>query len=343
VRIRSAEVIAATLDQDGALDAMPFMPEMAAFCGRTFKVRSSAHKTCDGANQTGIRSMDAAVHLEGLQCDGSAHGGCQSRCPFYWKDAWLEPARAAEEGSNSLTAHGEALTDHADGELRRKAARSVLIRGRDPANGTYTCQATEVPLATAPLPWWSLRQYWDDVRAGNITLAALSRGLPMMFFDKYQDFSKRFLPRMLLIRGGRQYPEVVGNLQETPELRLGIEVGEVVEIRSHAEILGTLDTRGTNRGLGFDRDMVRFCGRHATVHHRVEVRIDERTGELRHINNPCLVLDGVVCKGRYHRFCPRAIDSYWREIWLQRIGEGPEDRSATPPPGPPGDGPRADP
>lgn len=82
VRIRSAEEIAATLDDHGTLDALPFMPEMAAFCGRTFTVRSSAHKTCDSANQSGLRSMNAAVHPKGLHCDGSAHGGCQSRCSF---------------------------------------------------------------------------------------------------------------------------------------------------------------------------------------------------------------------------------------------------------------------
>lgn len=348
VRIRSAEEIAATLDDEGTLNALPFMPEMAAFCGRTFTVRSSAHKTCDSVNQSGLRSMDAAVHLEGLRCDGSVHGGCQSRCSFYWKDAWLEPAPAAEENGGSLAWQSEEEhdepTDRAGGELRRKAARSVLIRGRDPSNGTYSCQATEVPDATVPLPWWSPRQYWDDVCSGNITLAALLRGLPIICFNKYQDLSGRFLPRPLLIRGGHRYPEVVGTLQKTPDLRLGIEAGEIVEVRSHAEILETLDTRGNNRGLGLDPDMVPSCGHPATVHHRVEVRIDERTGELKRMNNPCLVLDGIVCQGRYHRFCPRAIDSYWREIWLRRIEQGLEGPAAARRYGPPaaGAGPAAD-
>jgi hypothetical protein len=54
------------------------------------------------------------------------------------------------------------------------------------------------------------------------------------------------------------------------------------------------------------------------VHHRVSRRIDERTGQLVVLGNPCVVLDGVACRGRYRRFYPRALDSYWREAWLER-------------------------
>jgi len=28
-----------------------------------------------------------------------------------------------------------------------------------------------------------------------------------------------------------------------------------------------------------------------------------------------------VCEGAYHASCPRAIPSYWREIWLERVEE----------------------
>jgi len=311
VRIRSAEQIAATLDQDGTLDGLPFMTEMAAFCGRTVTVRASAHKTCDSINLAGMRSMDRAVHLEGLSCDGAAHGGCQSRCPLFWKDAWLEPASERPADSPKNDRGG-------DGALTQRSARSLRLHGRDPAQGTFSCQGTEVLDATSPLPLWSARQYWDDVRTGNITLGALLRGLPVIVFNKFQFLSRRFLPPALRIRGGRLYPEIVGTLEKSPDVRLGIEPGEAVEIRSHREILGTLDTRGCNRGLAFDVDMVPFCGHTSTVHHRVEVRIDERTGALKRMKNPCLVLDGVVCEGHYHRFCTRALDSYWREAWLRR-------------------------
>ena len=331
VRIKSAEEIAATLDYEGTMNGLPFMPEMIGFSGRTFNVRASAHKTCDNVDERGMRSMDAAAHLEGLHCDGSSHGGCQSRCPLFWKDAWLEPAPTPHESGGSLTRRGEHRHDESHDrvvdQLRRKATRSVLIRGRNPSTGTYSCQSTELLAATVPLPSWSPRQYWDDVRSRNITVAALLRGLPIILFNKYQGLSQRYLPRPLLIRDGRPYPETAGTLQQTPDLRLDIAAGEIVEIRSHDEILATLDPQGNNRGLGLDPDMVRFCGQRATLGHRVENRIDERTGELKRMNNPCLVLDGIACQGSHHRFCPRAIDSYWREIWLKQIE--PEGPSAT--------------
>ena len=194
----------------------------------------------------------------------------------------------------------------------------MRIGGRDPDHGTYSCQATEILSATTPLPFWSPRQYWDDVRSGNISLRTLLRGLPVIIFNKFQNFSRRALPPRLRINGGRVYPEVTGKLEQTPDVRLGIEPGESVEIRSQPEILETLDAGGRNRGLAFDIDMVPFCGTRATVHHRVQVRIDERTGELVRMKNPCLVLDGVACQGVYHRFCPRALDAYWREAWVKR-------------------------
>ena len=38
VEVRSPEEILATLDPNGELDALPFMPEMADFCGKRFRV-----------------------------------------------------------------------------------------------------------------------------------------------------------------------------------------------------------------------------------------------------------------------------------------------------------------
>ena len=39
------------------------------------------------------------------------------------------------------------------------------------------------------------------------------------------------------------------------------------------------------------------------------------------IRTDCIMLEGVVCEADYHRFCPRGIYSYWREIWLERVDE----------------------
>ena len=52
VEVRSAAEILATLDEHGALDAMPFMPEMVASCGRRFTVSTRTDKVCDTIDST---------------------------------------------------------------------------------------------------------------------------------------------------------------------------------------------------------------------------------------------------------------------------------------------------
>src|SRR6185436_21164080 len=78
-------------------------PEMLQFCGQRFQVYKSAHKTCDTIDSYSIRSMDEAVHLVGLRCDGSAHGGCQAGCLLFWKNSWLRKVDSA--GSVSHRSH----------------------------------------------------------------------------------------------------------------------------------------------------------------------------------------------------------------------------------------------
>ena len=66
------------------------MPEMLQFCGRQMTVEKVAHKLCDTISATGMRRMERAVHLRAARCDGAAHGGCQTGCLLYWKEAWLK-------------------------------------------------------------------------------------------------------------------------------------------------------------------------------------------------------------------------------------------------------------
>ena len=42
------------------------------------------------------------------------------------------------------------------------------------------------------------------------------------------------------------------------------------------------------------------------------------------------ILEGVVCSANYYRFCTRALYSYWREAWLERI-DAPGDNQVTAP------------
>jgi hypothetical protein len=307
VEVRSKEEILATLDERASLENLPFMPEMLRFCGKQFRVYKRADKTCDTIESTGNRRMHNAVHLEGLRCDGSAHGGCQAGCLIFWKQEWLKPV-GAEPPRSSTPSAGAASPPNLD-----RTTKAVENGER------YSCQATELYRATSPLKWWDLRQYWRDVRSGNIDTLRALRGLLLMIFNKFQGANARFLPRFPLIHGAVKYPFIEGRLSKTPIERLDLQPGEVVEIKSRDEILATLDQNKRNRGLSFDREMLRYCGRRGRVLTRVERLIDEKSGRMININSDCIILEGMYCHADYHQFCPRATYHYWREIWLRRV------------------------
>jgi hypothetical protein len=103
---------------------------------------------------------------------------------------------------------------------------------------------------------------------------------------------------------------------------LGLKPGEWVEVRSVKEILATLDQHGKLRGLAFNREMAKFCGKRFRVYKRLEKMILESTGELRRIRTPTVMLEGVFCDGEAHDKCDRSCFCFWREAWLRRIGTG---------------------
>jgi hypothetical protein len=321
VEVRSEEEILRTLDASGKVDALPFMPEMLRFCGKRFRVSSRAHKACDTIEWSKLRRMEHAVHLEDLRCDGSAHGGCQAGCLLYWKEGWITPVDEADSGErNSLPKEGVIDTTPSGA---REVVLGATTRTESSAEGEplYSCQATELLRATTrPVNWWEPDQYIDDVRSGNASVGKVVRGLLVGFFNKFQQANARLLPRFCLIRGCKPYPFVEGRAANgTPAGRLDLQPGEIVEVKSKDEIFATLDDRDRNRGLRFDSEMLKYCGTRGRVLRRVEHIIDEKTGKMLHIKGDCIILDGVVCTGDYHRSCPRRIYPYWREIWLKRV------------------------
>jgi len=331
VEVRSVEEILGTLDKDGRLEALPFMPEMLKFCGRRFRVYKRADKACDRIEFQGMRRMKNAVHLEGLRCDGEAHGGCQAGCLIYWKEAWLKREEPGGPSARALgppqqaaipppRAFGVAGGSSSSSEARLIEASIKPSNGADPDEKLFVCQATELNRATASLVRLEdPRQYWNDVRSGNVTLLAAIRGLLIGMYNRFQTLNKRHLPRLLLIKQGRRYPHIEGRLTKTPSSHLDLQPGELVQIKSQDEIVRTLDTRNRNRGLTFDVEMLKHCGRRARVLRRIERIIDEGTGKMMKIDSDCIILEGVTCTGEYHRFCPRSIYPYWREIWLRRV------------------------
>src|SRR4029077_1371687 len=124
-------------------------------------------------------------------------------------------------------------------------------------------------------------------------------------------------------RRGRTYPFVLlPKMRKTPTDVLNLRSGELVHVKNKEEIIATLDTKGKNRGLSFDVEMIRYCGGEFKVQRRVEKIIDEKTGKIRRLPNDCVILEGVTCTARLSRerlFCPRSIFPYWVEVWLKRV------------------------
>jgi hypothetical protein len=193
-------------------------------------------------------------------------------------------------------------------------------KGVENGEKIYSCQATELKRATpSEVPWWQPAQYVQDIRSGNATLGRVIRGVMVGFFNKLQQVNTRFLPRFTLIHGGNEYPFLNGRERgKRPAEGLNLEPGDMVEVKSKDEILDTLDGRDYTRGLRFDREMLHYCGRRGRVLRRVERLIDEKTGKMLTIKSDCIIIDGFICTGDYHRMCPRSIYPYWREAWLRR-------------------------
>jgi hypothetical protein len=164
----------------------------------------------------------------------------------------------------------------------------------------------------------------QDITSGNSTLPRVVRALLVGLFNRFQQANARFLPRFCLIRGCKRYPFIEGAATNggTLSASLDLRPGEIVEIKSREEIFATLDEKDKTQGLRFDGEMLKYCGRRARVLRRIEKIIDEKTGRMLTIKRDCVILDGVICTGDYHRSCPRAIYPYWREAWLRRV-EGP--------------------
>jgi hypothetical protein len=344
VEVRGREEILATLDENGCLETMPFMPEMFAFCGQRFRVYKRAHKTCDTVFPVRGRRVSAAVHLE-TRCDGQAHGGCQAGCLLFWKEAWLKrvnpdsPERTvssleAPSGKNPLAA------------IARCTESDVWAHAKAPdADGgepIYKCQATQLPYATTNLAWWDLRQYIEDYRSGNVGLWRLLCGF---IYSMYYHLSQAgiglgpamrwFYDKFHPLWCGTLFPRKVGTIPEgqpTPTATLNLQPGELVRVKSHEEILQTLTTNSMNRGMTWDAELVPYCGRTYRVLSRVTKIIHEKTGKMQEMKNPCIILESVVCQARYSNcrmFCPRSIFPYWREIWLERIQSSTSDSGET--------------
>jgi len=339
VEVRSEQEILATLDESGAIEGLPFMPEMLEFCGKRFRVEKRADKTCNTITVMESRRLYDTVHLEDLRCSGQAHAGCQAQCYLFWKEAWL---KRVDDRSDNQSAPRPALPSAPSGaELRcdRSRLEQNTRRFDAPNDGEiyYRCQATDLLKASTPLPWWDLRQYARDVFSGNIGAMDLLKAALFHLFQKTLRITAyraqiRAYNCLQSWRGGAPYPFLWGTLDKTPRETLDLRPGELVQIKPYEEILGTLSIKNKNRGLLFGPEMVPYCGSVRKVRARVEHIVDEKTGKMMKLPGECLILDGVVCRAAYSEkrlFCPRNIFPFWREIWLKRVEQSPTVQATT--------------
>jgi hypothetical protein len=339
VEIRSKSEILSTLDKQSEFDGLPFMPEMFSFCGRRFQVYKRAHKTCDTVFPTRSRRMANAVHLE-TRCDGQAHGGCQANCLIFWKEIWLKRVDEASEGrapatfKPAVTLNGTKSTGGCtESDVFAATCEKADAPGSEPV---YRCQTTRLPYATTDLWHWDVRQYLEDYSSGNVGIVRiLSGAVWMSYFSLHWILRKVGLGKITPwlydkfrpLWRGTPFPRRIGKIpvgKPTPSRVLNLQPGELVRVRSYEEILQTINTEYLNRGLGFDQEMVPFCGKTYRVLQRVNKIINEQTGKMQSMKTPCIMLESVFCESRYSKcrlFCPRSIHSYWREIWLERVTE----------------------
>lgn len=286
VEVRESADIAATLDVSGRLDGMPFMPEMARYCGGRFRVARTADTTC--VEGLGMRRLSTTVFLTGLRCDGAAHDGCQRSCLMFWKEAWLKPVEADEA---TRPGAGDAP------ELQHLSTRD---------GDRYTCQSTGLAKATTPMSRWNVSPLITQLRRGEIGYDRFALILARMVVNR---------ARKLI--GWRELGFLAGTGRKHAKGNLGLRDGEMVLVRSAAEISQSLDATGRNNGLTFEPDMLALSGRCLRVGPPIRKMIHEETGKMIELTST-VALDGVLCSGLHARNCPRANPLFWREAWLKR-------------------------
>jgi len=296
VQVRTFDEIRATLDAADSLDGLPFLPEMTRYCGKEGVVFRRVDKIYDYGGKKDLRRLRNCVLVGTIRCDGSAHGDCQAACYLLWNEKWLQRVKRASVATTS--------------NVEGKSVEAPIFAPQSyrHANGAirYTCQFTQLVRASTPLRPWDVRQDLRPLVAGNVTLSGFLVVLLTRLFNYAQG-----------VRGGIPFPFVPGSgVSQTPTIKSDLLRGDTVRVLSAEEISRTLDKKGKNRGLWFDRDMVKYCGRTYQVLRRVGQIIDDATGEMRLMKAPCIVLKNAQYSGEYLRFSAQQDHLFWREVWL---------------------------
>jgi len=302
IEVLSAREIFHTLDNNGTLDGLPFMPEMIKYCGKRFRVKKNViQAVIDSAGITdynesyvrGFKNGDVVI-LEDLRCSGESHDGCKKGCSIFWKTAWLKKVNPEEIRQSTLN------EEHKIFNLQLRVLTD---------NDKYFCQSTQFRNATFPLSYnQRIKNLFLGIKLGNYNLMKLIKNLSTWSFWKFR--RKIF----------GDYPR--GHGKTTPDIKLDLKPGEVVDVKSLAEIMDTLDEKGRNKGLHFCSEMLKYCGKKFKVKARTDKLISEGTGKMQEIPRT-VTLENVFTDSAHYAFggCPRSEFLYWREIWLKRPSE----------------------
>lgn len=300
VDIKPWAEIRATLDERGCLEQLPFMPEMLPMCGQRARVFRCVHRLFDYRKSRRMRHMDGAVLLVGAVCDGSEHGGCEAACHTVWKAAWLR--RVERIDAAAVTPLSPSRSDPPQGA-------AVLPFGTQAPR--YACQLTQLHAASRPIGNWSAANFVRPLVAGNVAPAAFAVAWLTHLFNRVQQK-----------RGGVDFPAfevAVQGAGKAEEPRL--EAGDQVVVRSSAEIRVTLNDQFLHRGLYFEPDMLKHCGRRLDVQAEVTKLIDIVTGEMLIMKTPAYVLRDIHFSGERQQFNAQYEPLFWRSVWLRRDGD----------------------
>ncbi|HKQ25240.1 MAG TPA: hypothetical protein VJT81_12430 [Burkholderiales bacterium] len=299
VEVKAWTEIRATLDERGCLDQLPFMPEMLTMCGQRAYVFRCVHRLFDYRKTRRMRHMDDGVLLVEAVCDGSKHGGCEAACHTIWKSAWLRRVERADD-----TAGAPASSDPSD----TMKDTAVLRFGTQAPR--YACQLTQLNAASRPIGNWSVINFLRPLIAGNVAPAAFAVGWLTHLFNELQR-----------LRHGVGFPEFEATTPDggrREEIRL--EPGDQVVVRPSGEIRATLNDQFVHRGMGFELDMLKHCGRRYCIQTEIRKLIDIVTGEMRTMKTPAYILRDVHFSGERQQFNAQHEPLFWRGVWLRREG-----------------------
>jgi len=106
-------------------------------------------------------------------------------------------------------------------------------------------------------------------------------------------------------------------------------VGDRVEVRSPAEILATLDAKGTLESLPFMPEMVNFCGGTFAIENLASRMCDTIDWSGSRTIPHTFQLGPLRCDGSGHDGCQGDCRLLWKAAWLRRSGPRETPRSPT--------------